>query len=380
MAPANRPEPAIALQRQRFRLGGMTAKLLALAALLAAPAAFARTTPHSPPALCTEASPACTEAVPLARGLHGLVYRTRPLTRRDSGVTRAVVMVHGTLRNADHYFITATGAAFMAGALGDTLVIAPAFHSAQGECKDTVPAGEVSWSCSGDSWRSGGASASDPKLTSFDFMDSLLTRLADRRIFPNLRSIVVTGHSAGGQFVARYAMANRVHGRLPVRIDYVVANPSSYAWPDDMRPLPTGDAAPAAGPLGWQSEEPHANFAYGRLPASEAALFDRWPYGLEGRTTGYTAGMSADRLRAQLAARPVTYLLSQVDVLPLGGFDSSPAAMAQGPTRRARGEAYVKYVNEHLGGKGRIVIVPECGHNDRCVFTTDEGRKAVFGR
>ncbi len=69
--------------------------------------------------------------------------------------------------------------------------------------------------------------------------------------------------------------------------------------------------------------------------------------------------------------RPTTYLLGQVDVLPLGGFDSSPNAMAQGPTRRARGEAFFKYVTETLGAKHNAIIVPECGHNDRCIFTTD---------
>lgn len=47
--------------------------------------------------------------------------------------------------------------------------------------------------------------------------------------------------------------------------------------------------------------------------------------------------MDTAQLVKQLVARPVTYLLGQVDVLPLGGFDSSPNAMAQGPTRRARG-------------------------------------------
>ena len=56
--------------------------------------------------------------------------------------------------------------------------------------------------------------------------------------------------------------------------------------------------------------------------------------------------MSDEQLKKQLVARPTTYLLGQVDTLPLGGFDSSCSAMAQGPTRRARGEAFVKYVNE----------------------------------
>ncbi|MEP7000453.1 MAG: hypothetical protein ABI969_08225, partial [bacterium] len=72
------------------------------------------------------------------------------------------------------------------------------------------------------------------------------------------------------------------------------------------------------------------------------------------------------------------YLLGQVDVLPLGGFDSSPIAMAQGPTRRARGEAFFKYVKETLGANASAIIVPECGHNDRCMFTADVVFPTIF--
>jgi hypothetical protein len=74
----------------------------------------------------------------------------------------------------------------------------------------------------------------------------------------------------------------------------------------------------------------------------------------------------------------VTFLLGQVDTLPLGGFDASPNAMAQGPTRRARGEAFVKYVNETMGAKHPILIVSECGHNDRCVYTTPDVLPVIF--
>ena len=101
--------------------------------------------------------------------------------------------------------------------------------------------------------------------------------------------------------------------------------------------------------------------------------------GLENRT-GYAAGMSNEQLIKQLVERPTTYLLGQVDVLPLGGFDSSPNAMAQGPTRRARGEAFFKYVTGTLGAKHQAIIVPECGHNDRCIFTTDVVFPVIFPR
>ena len=350
---------------------------LASAAVTTAPAA-ARTQSPSRPA-CTSSTDACTEFVTIGSGpARSLVYRTYPLGTRNDRIRRALIMIHGTNRNPDHYFATATTAAFLAGALDDAMVIAPRVASSQGGCHDVLAPNEVSWSCGGDSWRSGGNAASNPELTSFDFIDALLKKLADKKVFPNLQHIVVAGHSAGGQFVARYEMANKVHDTLGVAVSYVVANPSSYAWPDATRPLPEGDAAPEAAVLGWKSEEPHTSFTYGPYAGSCANNYDLWPYGLEQRTAGYTKDMSDDQLKKQLAARPTTYLLSQVDTLPLGGFDSSCRAMAQGATRRARGEAYVKFVNEHLGAKHDVQIVPECGHNDRCVYTTDAVLPVIF--
>jgi pimeloyl-ACP methyl ester carboxylesterase len=329
---------------------------------------------------CISAADACVQWVELGKsGARSMVYSTYSLTKPDAHIRRALIMVHGWLRDADHHFTTATGAAFLAKALDDTIVIAPALHSAQGDqCQDTLAPREVSWSCRGDSWRSGGNAVSDPDLTSFDFVDEILRRLCDNKIFPNMKAIVVTGHSAGGQFASRYEMANKMHETLGVSVTYVVANPSSYAWPDATRPLSEGDGAPAAALKGWESEQLHTNFTYGPFAGvAEAPRYDLWPYGLEQRT-GYAARESETQLKSQLADRPTTYLLSQVDTLPLDRFDGSPNAMAQGATRRAHGEAFVKFLNEHLGGHAKAMIVPKCGHSDRCVYTTDEVLKLIF--
>jgi pimeloyl-ACP methyl ester carboxylesterase len=306
-----------------------------------------------------------------------MIYRSYSLSAPNPSIRRALIMVHGANRNADHYFQTAVGAAFLAGALQDTVVIAPSFLSSDRGCMDKLQPDEVSWSCHGDSWRSGGTSMSDPKLTSFDFVDELLRRLADKKVFSNLTTVVIAGHSAGGQFVSRYEMATRVGDALGVAVSYVVANPSSYAWPDASRVLPVDDGSVEGAAAGWKLETPHTKFSYGPFDAAKAPDYDRWPYGLE-NLTGYTAKMTGDQLKKQLVARTTTYLLSQVDTLPLGGFDSSPNAMAQGATRRARGEAFVKYINEDLGAKAKVMIVPECGHNDRCVYTTDAVLKIIF--
>jgi hypothetical protein len=131
--------------------------------------------------------------------------------------------------------------------------------------------------------------------------------------------------------------------------------------------------------LGDSGEAVHTQFAYGPFDSAKVAGFDHWPAGLEHRA-GYTAQMSDDQLKKQLVERPTTYIWGQVDVLPLGGFDSSPTAMAQGPTRRARGEAFFKYVNGTLGAKHNAIIVPECGHNDRCMFTSEVVLPVIFPR
>jgi len=52
--------------------------------------------------------------------------------------------------------------------------------------------------------------------------------------------------------------------------------------------------------------------------------------------------------------------------------------MAQGPTRLARGEAFARLVNEKLGAQHTVTIVPLCGHNARCMYTSDVALGILF--
>lgn len=355
----------------------MRTNLLLLAGVLLTPAAAARGPSPAAISPCTAPTTPCQRWVTYGPGpARSMVYASYRLDALNPAITRALIMVHGAGRNADHYFATAMAAAFLAGALDNTIVIAPRLIAAP----DQPEPDEVVWPNGNNNWRSGGLSPSHPSLTSFDFIDAIVRRLADKKTFPNLTRIVVAGHSAGGQLATRYAMANKVHGTAGVTLSYVVANPSSYAWPVAERPLPTGNADPEGADkeaLGPNGEKVNADFSFGPFDAVRAPSYNRWPAGLDS-LAGYAAGMSADQLRRQLVDRPTTYLLGQVDVLPLGGFDGSPNAMAQGPTRRARGEAFFKYVTESLGARHQAIIVPECGHNDRCIFTTDKVFPVIF--
>jgi pimeloyl-ACP methyl ester carboxylesterase len=331
----------------------------ALAVVLAAPLSSQPAPgPATPPAPCVTAATACTEWIPLGDGARSLVYRTYPLTARHDGIRRALVMVHGQGRDADNYFRTSVAAAFLAGALEDTLVVTLRLASRDGGCQDTLEEGEVNWPCSGNSWRAGGVSVSHPALTSYDFADAVLRAVARRDRFPALQRVVLAGHSAGGQFASRYGMANAVHDGLGVPVTYVVSNPSSYGYPEPARPRPDG----AFGPYG---------------DARNCTTFNRWPYGLEARA-GYAARVPDDQLTKQLVARPVVYLLGALDTTPLAGFDASCPAMAQGPNRFERGTRFAAFVNEQLGARHSVVPVPLCGHNARCMFTSEPALKVLF--
>jgi len=329
------------------------------------------------PAPCVTATPACTDWVVLGGGpSRSMVYRTHPLGQRNEAITRVFVLIHGAGRNADDYFLSATAAGFLAGALENTLIIWPRMASNDGAgCRDALGESEISWHCG--TWRSGGPAPNNPAVTSFDFLDELLRRTVRKEVFPNVKAIVIAGHSAGGQVVNRYSMASQAHDALGVPVHYLVSNPSSYAWPSNERPTAAAWSL-VANPPGYIPETepdtpPFRSLGDGRGCTS----YDQWPYGMQNRA-GYSASQSDEQLKRQVASRRVTLLLGDLAILPLAGFDGSCAAMAQGPTRLARGQAFAKYVNEKLGAQHTATVVPLCGHNARCVFTSNEALPLLF--
>ena len=289
-----------------------------------------------------------------AKGGRSLVYSSAPLASRQAAITRALIVIPAGGRGAAPQFAMAVDVARGAGLLQTTLVVTPRIPSNDGYvCLDEVAEREINWGCQANNgWAAGGAASGDAALTSYDLVDAVLRRVADRRVFPNLRAVVVAGHSAGGQFTVRYAMSNRVHHSLAVPVSYVVANPAHYPYPDQGRPVADANVG--------------------------CRIWNVWPYGLEDRV-GYSARLTDAQLRTQLAARPVTYLLGSEDTDTGRGLDTTCAATAQGPHRLARGQNFARYINGKYAAKHSVVVVPGCGHDARCVFSAVEAAPVLFG-
>jgi pimeloyl-ACP methyl ester carboxylesterase len=291
------------------------------------------------------------------------LYLSRDWDRPLPDVTRAVLVIHGRLRNADVYWRSAQQAAAVAGpASATTLMIVPQFLADIDIPARNLNPATLHWSLEG--WMGGEPARGPAPLSSFDALDAIVARLADKARFPNLREIVVAGHSAGAQVVQRYAVLNRAGAALEavgIVLRYVVANPSSYAYFDTLRPSAEGGFA-----------------AY---PAADCPRFNDWKYGLQDLPP-YAPGVATAGLEARYVSRNVTYLLGQADTNPNHpALDKTCMAEAQGPYRLARGRAYVAYLRaRHKQGLNQTLVeVPGVGHDGDAMLTSPGGLAALFG-
>ncbi len=332
----------------RIRLSVMAALVL----LGSAPSAAALATADQPCAVSDSSSGQdCLDRLTLSSGATLPYYHTYPLSGSDAA-KQAVVVVHGTGRNAQGYFESMVAAAKQAGAESSAAVIAPWFQTEE----ENPEGNDAYWTNGGTtSWKDGGGAVEPEGLSSFATVDELVRVLADKARFPNLTRITLVGHSAGGQFVQRYAAGGRAPAQLSgVTVRYVAANPSSYLYLDAHRPVDDG------------------------LPDSCPA-YDDYKYGMQHRNA-YLAALSADQLVDQYVHRDVTYLLGGDDVHHDHGIDLECPAMAQGDNRLERGRAYYAAVHRsYPSAPHRLVEVPGVGHDHDAMFSSEQGRTAIFG-
>lgn len=302
-------------------------------------------------------------------------YRNLALGGSYSSVERAAIMVHGTSRNAKNAYDNLVGAVAVAGVPDSTvLLVAPQFLTEEDISAHGLAANMLFWSEQG--WKDGAHSlntVAHPRpdsISDFAIMDSILYRIASRN--PNLRTMVVAGHSAGGQFVNRYAAGNTMEQVLQsefgVAVSYVVANPSSYLYFDAERVVPgTTDL-----------------FA---IPPPESLLscpdYDKYKYGLV-QPNLYMSGIPPGQLQAQYSSRHVTCLMGQLDTDPADpSMDTTCPAEFQGRHRLDRARTYRSHLNLVFGSwvlaTHRLEVVPGVGHDSDGIFTSVCGAALLFG-
>lgn len=135
-------------------------------------------------------------------------YADHAINAAAPDVTRVVIVIHGTLRNADVYCSTGQRLVAKAGALAKgTMIVAPQFLTRFDANASSLPAQTLAWTQ--DGWKGGEPARQPAPISSFSAVDRLLEHFTDRRLYPALSEVVVIGHSAGAQLLQRYAVAGR---------------------------------------------------------------------------------------------------------------------------------------------------------------------------
>lgn len=297
-----------------------------------------------------------------------------PLDAPAPWVRQVLLVLHGIGRDADAYFAFAARAAEKAGQSlrRSTLVVAPRYPGRAEARRENLGERVPLWRT--QAWKEGEDSVGTPedpavRVSSFAVLDAMLAAFADRARFPALESVVLVGHSAGGQFVQHYVATSDGEDALAVvgvRVRYIVANPSSYLYLDGERPGPGGiikypsDAEIAACPG-----------------------YNDWKYGLGNLPAYPTASGGAAAVRARYERRDVVYLVGERDTDPLHPqLDRSCAAMLQGRNRLARAAAFQAHLERYIGpgvaARHRFVMVPRVGHNARRMLKSSTVRPYLF--
>jgi hypothetical protein len=307
------------------------------------------------PSACESARRICESRIEVANGLYVRYLRTFDLKGGHPEIRRAMLIVHGLNRDHQSLFTTGIISAREAASFRETLVVSPYFQAAD----DKPAADEIFWSTGG--WARGHLSSTagpSPRRSSYDVMDQLIRRIAGSGLFPALEEVVVVGHSAGGQYVHRYASGNPVEGEFPaLRFRYIVANPSSYLY------------------LGLERPDGSGGFA---IPDVDACPdYNVWHRGLEGRNS-YMNQLTEEAIRYRLTSRDVRILGGSSD-LGTTDLDQTCGGNLQGANRYERSLNIVDYMDAFFPGHNHVgATVLGVGHSSRQMFTSSVGISAIF--
>lgn len=325
--------------------------------------------PSSVAESCTAADSSCTGQLDFG-GCKVDYLRTHSLDVENTAIERAVIAVHGTGGNYAAQFSTVIDVVADAGQLDSVLVIAPLFPAAGSQ-----PADRLGWF--GYQRGEAGTCTANTSVTvsSFSVGDALVDLLAGASRFPNLRDIVVIGHSGGGQFSGRYGATTVAVGRYPcIRFKFVPTNPSSWIFLDGKRYIE--DA-------GWTSSGP----AFDACP-----WYNEYRYGLDALSgKAYVGNFTPEEVRDNWRNRNIVYFAGEADTCTpdpadpssqCNDIDKSCAAMLQGSHRLERATRFFESVTLFYpplaGAVHEFSTVPGVGHSSSGMYRSTAGRRHIL--
>jgi hypothetical protein len=344
----------------------------------------------------------CNRVYPVVKGADTLYQRycgNVDLSTVNYNITELHVYQHGTNENAEVYMNSMMSAVIDSGKNDTIAAIGPQFTRAymQGmpfvNERDEPVGGTLDLNGAdsdnlyyGSGWRSGDESFTGSsegwvirpfRASSFEAMDSLLALAFTK--YPNLKVMKLLGHSAGGQFMTRYAMAMNVPYGFPYQNIFIMTtNPSSSAYFDSLRPV-----SPLAHPITFETVDsvacPGANdWAYAMVDLDENGICDD--------CNNYMRTKNPPELREKFRKHIHIRGIALDDNDPLSSdLDVTCQGMSQGEQRLARAEGFVEHVINYFGWEKWVrsyepMYFAGCGHSFSCAWKSTCGRYFLYGQ
>lgn len=308
-----------------------------------------------------------------------------------TNVGMVLIIIHGSGRNADDYFCSALAAAELQKKWSDVWVIVPRFF----DDTDHPPKDFLYWKTDDDdgdgTWRYGANSANGGTkatngISSYTALDEVIKHTWMIKL-PNLKQIVIAGHSSGGQFVNRWSLMTQVWADdNPTKMRSVVANPSSFIYLTPKR---------------WIEE-----LKEWQIPSSTITKncphYNQWEWGLDDGGPLHVPyrdevfqHKSQNDIIDSFRRRKVIYLSGSLDLCPgddnrsikchSHGIETKCMDELQGKTRFQRSQLYMKSLTQvpskSLEGwkNHEHRIVHGVGHDHSLMWTASIGIDTLFG-
>ena len=259
-------------------------------------------------------------------------------------VTGAIIVVHGFNRNSDEYFENMVAVVQSLALEDQIIVIAPSFAT-----QDDDPGfQEITWTA--NSWKEGSLSTyqtNKQQISSLSVIDKIITDLNNKNNYPNLNTILVTGHSAGAQFTYLYSATNTVEHYLNnINLLYCVANSSSYLYLNATREIDSNYYIP-----------------------TECNNYNDWPFGLNNRNE-YANNISASEISTQLVQRNINYFNGLLDTT---AYTYGCKYTLQGANRYDTGQRHFDHLNYYFPDHNHSFhTVPAASHDNREMYLSTQ--------
>ena len=275
-------------------------------------------------------------------------YGSHSLEQKNEEIEEAIIVVHGSERNADTYYKSIEAMAKRFGKSQSTVIISTHYKLPT----DKLLPLELTWKDEG--WLRGDPSLANSTVSSFEIMDNFLYLLGDVKKFPKLKRITVTGHSAGGQLTQRFALSSLADKFLSyIDFRYIVLNPGSYVYLTPNRPIP--------------------------VPEGTCPGYNRYKYGLM-NPNKYVSQLTTENLISNYINRKVIYLIGESDTRA-DDIDQDCPAVAQGHTRFERAFNFKMQLDQEFPEhKHQILSVPNVGHTQWGMYTSEIGSNLLFSK